>query len=192
MPSQNPYYIYALKDPRTSPVRPFYIGKGTGARAWEHTIRVDGTRKGDRIRDIRDDGSSVLTVVLADGLTELQALRLEAELIATFGTEESGGFLTNSVVPSGQTRRTRGSLVIPLGVVEKAHLGIELVKEAVQELVKANIEGITNADASRALGLQSDFGGGSKDYLTWSLLGLLIGEGKISRGQNKKYHTTVR
>jgi hypothetical protein len=192
MAFQNPYYVYALKDPRTDPVRPFYIGKGTGTRAWEHTLKVDGTRKGDRIRDISAVGANVVTAVLADDLTELQALKLEAQLIAAFGTEESGGFLTNSVIPSGMKKIARESLVIPLGVVEKAHLGVDLLKEAVQELVKANYAGITNADASKALGLQSDYGGGSKDYLTWSLLGLLMGDGKISRGENKKYQTTVR
>jgi hypothetical protein len=30
----NPFYIYALKDPLISPAMPFYIGKGTGNRAW--------------------------------------------------------------------------------------------------------------------------------------------------------------
>lgn len=192
MAYQNPYYVYALKDPRMNPVRPFYIGKGTGTRAWEHTLRVDGTRKGGRIRDIRADGAEVVTAVLADDLTELQALKLEAQLIAAFGTEDSGGFLTNSVIPSGQKKVIRDSLVIPLGVVEKAQLGVELLKEAVQELVKANHAGITNAEASKVLGLQSDYGGGSKDYLTWSLLGLLMGDGKISRSENKKYQATVR
>ena len=44
MPSKlSPYYVYALKDPRTNPVLPFYIGKGTGNRPWEHTINVDST-----------------------------------------------------------------------------------------------------------------------------------------------------
>jgi hypothetical protein len=45
-----PYYVYALKDPRTNPVLPFYIGKGTGNRAWEHTINVDSTRKGVAVK----------------------------------------------------------------------------------------------------------------------------------------------
>jgi uncharacterized protein len=39
------YYIYALKDPRQSPTMPFYIGKGTGTRAWDHVARVDETRR---------------------------------------------------------------------------------------------------------------------------------------------------
>ena len=33
---KNPFYVYALKDPREKPAKTFYIGKGTGTRAWEH------------------------------------------------------------------------------------------------------------------------------------------------------------
>src|SRR5690606_3091 len=68
------YYIYALKDPRQSPARPFYIGKGTGTRAWDHVARVDETRKGKRIQKIHAAGHDVVTSVLADGLSEIQAL----------------------------------------------------------------------------------------------------------------------
>lgn len=95
----NPYYIYALKDPRSSPAQIFYIGKGTGQRAWEHTLRVDHTLKGQRIAEIHTAGYEVLTTVLADDLTEFQALKLEAELIGAFGTLKTGGLLTNTVVP---------------------------------------------------------------------------------------------
>ncbi|WP_143746277.1 GIY-YIG nuclease family protein, partial [Marivita geojedonensis] len=87
-----PYYVYALKDPRSNPVLPFYIGKGTGNRAWEHTINVDDTAKGRRIKEILDSGYEVVTTKLADDLSEEQALKLEAELIASFGTEATGGF----------------------------------------------------------------------------------------------------
>jgi hypothetical protein len=58
------------------------------------------------------------------------------------------------------------------------------------ELARANNGGITNADASKVLGLQSDYGGGSKDYLAYSILGLLMREGKMrreNRGQ-QGYH----
>lgn len=188
----SPFYIYALKDPRASPARPFYIGKGTGIRAWDHTLRVDATRKGKRIAEITSLGHQVVTSVLADDLTEMQALKLEAELISAFGTEDAGGLLTNSVVPSGVVRRTRGQLTVPAGVIEKAQLGLDLLKAAVLELAQSNSEGITNSDASKALGLQSDYGGGSKDYLTWSVLGLLMREGKMRRGENKKHLASVR
>ncbi|WP_020650088.1 GIY-YIG nuclease family protein [Solimonas variicoloris] len=188
----NPYYIYALKDPRTSPARPFYIGKGTGNRAWEHTIRIDRTKKGQRIAEIQDAGYAVLTTVLADDLTEVQALKLEAELIAAFGTEATGGLLTNSVIPTGAATKTRRGVAVPAGVVEKAQVGLDLLKGAVLELAQANPEGITNSDASKVLGLQSDYAGGSKDYLSWSILGLLMREGRMVRAEQKKHVAVVK
>lgn len=188
----NPYYVYALKDPRTSPARPFYIGKGTGNRAWEHTLRVDQTRKGKRIAEICEQGYQVITAVLADELTEVQALKLEAELVAAFGTEETGGILTNSVIPSGITPTVRNTVTVPAGAVEKAQVGLELLKSAILELAQANQSGITNADASKALGLQSDYAGGSKDYLSWSILGLLMKEGKVVRKEQRRHFAVVR
>lgn len=187
----NPYYIYALKDPRASPALPFYIGKGTGVRAWDHTVIVDGTRKGRRIAEIIEGGFDVVTTVLADDLTESQALKLEAELISAFGTEATGGSLTNSVVPSG-TAVVRPGLVVPSGVVEKAQVGLELLKSSVLELARANPKGILNADASKALGLQSDYLGGSKDYLSWSVLGLLMREGKMARVEQRRHKATTK
>jgi uncharacterized protein len=89
------YYIYALRDPRTSPAKPFYIGKGTGIRAWDHLAKIDETRKGRRIAEIKAQGMQVVVSKLAEGLSELQALQLEAELISAFGTEDSGGILTS-------------------------------------------------------------------------------------------------
>lgn len=188
----NPYYIYALKDPRASPAKPFYIGKGTGNRAWDHTLKADSTRKGRRIADITAAGYEVLTTVLADELTEIQALKLEAELISAFGTEDSGGLLTNSVLPSGSPPKPRRGITVPSGAVEKAQLGLDLLKTALFDLAKANPAGITNADGSKALGLQSDYAGGSKDYLVWSLLGLLMREGKLVRGEQRRHRAVVR
>jgi len=188
----NPYYIYALKDPRSHPAQPFYIGKGTGSRAWEHTIRVDGTRKGRRIAEIQESGAEVVTTVLADDLTEYQALKLEAELIAAFGTETNGGLLANTVTPSGTMQRVRPGLVVPSGAVEKAQIALDLLKSAVLELAKANIDGVTNADVAKALGLQSDYSGGSKDYLSWSVLGLLMRDGKVERVENRRHKALIR
>src|SRR3954471_10385531 len=99
--TQNVFYVYALKDPRFTPARPFYIGKGTGTRAWEHELKIDASKKGKRIADIRAQGIDVLTTRMVEGLSETEALRVEAELISSFGTEDRGGLLTNVVVPSG-------------------------------------------------------------------------------------------
>ena len=186
--SDSTYYVYALKDPRMAPAQPFYIGKGTGTRSHDHLVRPDDSKKGSKISEIVASGRQVLVTRLVDGLTEEQALRIEAELIAAFGTVDTGGFLLNSVLPSGLASKSRRSLVVPSGVREKAQIGLALLKDAVLELAKANPTGISNSDAASMLGLRSDYGGGSKDYLSYSLLGLLMREGKLARIAGTKRH----
>ena len=184
---QNPFYVYALKDPREKPAKPFYIGKGTGNRAWEHQTSIDDSEKGQLIKAIHDDNHSVLHTVLADNLTEEQALKLEAELISAFGIRKHGGMLTNRVKPNPNNIKKRIKINVPIGCYEKSQMGLNLLKDAVMELVKANPNGITNSDAAKYLGLQSDYGGGSKDYLNYSILGLLMKESRISRTDNRKH-----
>jgi hypothetical protein len=105
------YYVYALKDPRSSPAKPFYVGKGVGTRAWDHLLVPDDSPKGRRIAQIKDDGHEVLVSLLCGSLNEPQALRLEAELISALGTEATGGLLTNCVVPSGVSNKPPSRLV---------------------------------------------------------------------------------
>lgn len=167
---------------------PFYIGKGTGTRSYDHLVRPDDSAKGQRIKEIVAAGVQVLVTRMVDQLTEHQALKLEAELISAFGTLETGGLLTNAVMPSGLGAKNRPSLVVPSGVREKAQLGLSLLKEAVLEFVKANPKGVTNSDAASLLGLRSDYGGGSKDYLSYSILGLLMREGRLARQGSSRRH----
>jgi len=150
----NFYYVYALKDPRSSPAQPFYVGKGTGSRAYDHLVTPDRTRKYARIKTILDAGARPLVDILVEDLTEAQALRLEAELISAFGTEDTGGLLTNAVMPAGIAGKKRKNVVVPQGAVERAQLGLEFLKTAILELAKANPDGISNSDAASLLGLR--------------------------------------
>jgi len=185
MPSETTFYVYALKDPRTSPARAFYIGKGTGTRSFDHLVKPDNTRKGQRIQEIQAEGKKVLVERLVDGLSQAQSLRLEAELIAAFGTIDTDGLLTNSVMPSALARKSKVGLVVPSGAKEKAQVGLDLLKDAVLDLARANPDGITNGEAASVLGLKSDYGGGVKDYLSYSVLGILMREGKVERDAEK-------
>ena len=114
----NSFYVYALKDPRKDPALPFYVGKGTGTRSFDHLLNLDDSQKSKRILEIRASGKEPIVSRMVDEITENQAIRLEAELIAAFGTEDTGGLLTNSVMPSGLGRKARREVVVPHGVKE--------------------------------------------------------------------------
>lgn len=188
--AQNPFYVYALKDPREKPSKPFYIGKGTGNRAWEHQANIDDSEKGLLIKQIKDNGHSVMHTIMADNLTEHQALKIEAELISAFGIRSQGGLLTNRVRPNPENISRHIKANIPDGCYEKAQMALELMKSSVMELAKANPLGISNSDAAKYLGLQSDYGGGSKDYLSYSIIGLLMKEGHLRRTHTRKHVAT--
>ena len=192
MSESRSYYVYALKDPTSSPSLPFYVGKGTGIRAHEHELHDDGSLKAQRIQAIRHAGFDVSVTKLVDQLTEAEAFRIEAELISAFGTSATGGLLTNAVLPSGKAQGKRRGVTLPTGVQEKAQIGLDLLKSAVLELAIANPQGLTNSDICHSLGMQSDYLGGSKDYLSWSILGLLMREGRVRRGEKKKHYPQVR
>lgn len=117
--AQNPFYVYALKDPRQKPAKPFYIGKGTGNRAWEHQAQIDDSEKGQQIKAILESGHRVIHTIIADNLTEQQALKIEAELIAAFGVRARGGLLTNKVQPNPDALPGRSNLTFPMAAMRR-------------------------------------------------------------------------
>ncbi len=93
------FYVYLLIDPRSR--KPFYVGKGTGNRCFQHlvvarTSKRDHTRefaKLDTIRQIESVGRQVRIEILRHGLDESTAFEVEAAAIdlVVDGTNVMGG-----------------------------------------------------------------------------------------------------
>ena len=108
------YYVYALSDPRTRKI--FYIGKGTGNRIFAHVNgsleRPAETDKLDMIREINLSGRQVRYEIIRHGMTEEQALEVEAALIDFVGLPR----LTNLVLGEGTDQRGKMSIADVISV----------------------------------------------------------------------------
>ena len=76
---------------------------------------------------------------------------------------------------------------MPHGIYEKAQLGLTFLKDAIIEFIKANPNGVKNSEVARYLDLHSDNNGKQKDYLPYSLLGILVRENKIYKDIDSRY-----
>ena len=101
------YYVYMLIDPRNN--MPFYIGKGTGNRVFNHlSFALDEKEvtnaKYETIREILAANQVVIHLVIRHGLSEEEALIVEASLIDAFNY--CGFKLTN--ITNGHHATTHG------------------------------------------------------------------------------------
>jgi hypothetical protein len=72
----------------------------------------------------------------------------------------------------------------------KSQLGLRLIKEGLLEYVSMHAEGVAHSKIVSDLGLESNYEGRQKNYLSFSVLGLLVNEGHVryeKRGRNKVY-----
>lgn len=96
----NDFYVYLLLDPRKDYL-PFYIGKGTGNRAYSHFSekfsKSTNQRRRRIIHDCKRKELKVPVMFWAIGLTSIAAYEIEEELIRRFGRfgYEKGGILMN-------------------------------------------------------------------------------------------------
>ena len=77
-----------------------------------------------------------------------------------------------------------------MSALEKSQQAIFLLKDAILETILQNPNGIGNSEIARRLKLESDFEGSQKNYLSWSIIGLLVNEGKVKykkSGSRKLY-----
>ena len=70
---------------------------------------------------------------------------------------------------------------------EQAQQGLNLLKEAILGILAQKSDGLRNAEIAEILEIHSDYQGSQKDYLSWSVIGLLLNEGKVVRKGNKYF-----
>ena len=68
----------------------------------------------------------------------------------------------------------------------KAQKGSSFLKEAVLNTLAENSSGLNNAQIADILDIRSDYKGLKKDYLSWTIPGLFLNEGKIVR-EGRRY-----
>lgn len=86
----NDYYVYVYIDPRN--FEEFYYGKGKGARKEAHLFDESVSPKTKRIAEIKSEGLLPIIRVIARGLSESEALLIEATLLWKLGK-----YTTNAV-----------------------------------------------------------------------------------------------
>jgi len=128
-------YISLPKEYGAQLQMPFYIGKGTGNRAFD-LKRNQG--HGAKIRQLLKKGRTPEKIVhiIKDGLTESEALALESQLIYFFGTiyHHKAGVLVNLDLPEIPTFKTTMHLPpTSRSIADKA-------KRAAKKLVKNAVE----------------------------------------------------
>jgi hypothetical protein len=71
--------------------------------------------------------------------------------------------------------------VIVEKVIERSKAARTELENAILDYLEAKPEGAINNEIARDLGLESDFNGSQKNYLSYSVLGGLLKQGKIER-----------
>lgn len=64
---------------------------------------------------------------------------------------------------------------------KESQKGLVIIKNTILKLLMSETDGLTNSQIARILGLESSHEGNQKDYLTYSVLGILMSEGKVKK-----------
>ena len=76
--------------------------------------------------------------------------------------------------------------VSPQSLVQE---GLRQIEDAILELLHRNPQGLRNVQVADLLDLRSGVRGGQRNYLTYSLLGRLLSQGRVSWDEETKLYT---
>ena len=71
-----------------------------------------------------------------------------------------------------------------------AQEGLRLIENAILRLLDVNSQGLRNIEIADSLGLRSSSQGNQRNYLTYSVLGNLIEDGKVVK-EGTRYRKTL-
>jgi len=158
------YYVYALLDPRKSD-EPFYIGKGTNDRCYQH---LDGRCTGEnRFKDhvigaIRNEGMEPTVKFLSENLTSDDAYTLETKYIKECGRRniDSNGILTNICldkrppirkgckISDEQRNKLKGRIPWNKGLTKETNESVKNGGKKIAESLKGNVPWNKGLDCS--------------------------------------------
>ncbi len=72
-----------------------------------------------------------------------------------------------------------------------AQEGLRHIEDAVLMVLESNPQGLGNAQIADLLGLRSSIRDGQRNYLTYSVLGGLMAQGKVVQDRETKLFTTA-
>ena len=72
-----------------------------------------------------------------------------------------------------------------------AQTGLQRVEDAFLEWSEHHPKRLSNVDIAEILGLHSSVRGGRRNYLTYSILGGLLADGRIARDETSRTYTKV-
>ncbi|UOA14509.1 GIY-YIG nuclease family protein [Sulfitobacter dubius] len=136
------YYVYVLMDPSCGTI--FYVGKGKGARMYDHLKdfaagKVSAVKKYRGIKSAIEQGRQVEPFCIEHGLSENAALRFERALILRIGHEN----LWNSL--SGQTSADECAKAQAEAMIERLESAFPLYRIKELTAAKACIQELRQA-----------------------------------------------
>ena len=140
-------YVYVYSDPRNG--KPFYIGKGRGNRVFSHLDDTSETAKVAAIASIKESGKEPRIDILRYGLTENEALLVEAAAIDLIGISK----LSNRVAGhhSASFGRIGTRVLIPMLRAKRVKVHHKAILITINQLFRSDMSPVELYEATRGI-----------------------------------------